>query len=271
MYTIIDSDKYREAGIEVMFFPGGEPHIKLTKDISHQDILFYVKPRTWNDVAFAALVINALRKNPNNVYPFIPYFPAARQDKVDHKSAMTAEITARMFSFGKRVSIFDPHSPVIVELLDALVFNWLDLPPVPRIETVAGIIAPDKGAIDRASQYRSCFYPKAELLNCTKTRNQETGQLGNTIAPRLPVVGHYIVVDDICDGGGTFNLLMKAFDADPIVQYCTFELMVSHGIFSRGLEAIDSRFTRITTTDSWCKLPQSDRLRVVGFKTILDI
>jgi hypothetical protein len=61
-------------------------------------------------------------------------------------------------------------------------------------------------------------------------------------------------VDDICDGGGTFNLLAEAWKRKlRIDQHSKLELFVSHGIFSKGLDAIDPVIEHITTTDSWCK------------------
>jgi phosphoribosylpyrophosphate synthetase len=70
--------------------------------------------------------------------------------------------------------------------------------------------------------------------------------------PELQRSGRHIIVDDICDGGGTFNLLAEAWKRkNP--AYSKLELFVSHGIFSKGLDAIDPVIEHITTTDSWCK------------------
>ena len=86
---IIDSDRYAEAGIETMFFPGGEPHVKVPWGTER--VLLYLKLRTWNDVGFAALVIDAFERQGRLERVFIPYFPAARQDKTDGRAALSLQ------------------------------------------------------------------------------------------------------------------------------------------------------------------------------------
>jgi ribose-phosphate pyrophosphokinase len=86
--------------------------------------------------------------------------------------------------------------------------------------------------------------------------------------PPLPKEGRYIIVDDICDGGGTFNLLAAAFKKDPLAEKSQLEMFVSHGIFSKGIEAIDYTIEHITTTDSWCQLPSSNRLTVIPLSPV---
>src|ERR1700684_1905888 len=110
MYTIIDSDNYAAAGIETLFFPGGEPHVKLPKMTG--DVLAFLKLRTWNDVGIAACVIDALtRSDAGPIVAFIPYFPAARQDKTKGDAPLTLDLTARLLGIGRHsIVTFDEHS-----------------------------------------------------------------------------------------------------------------------------------------------------------------
>jgi ribose-phosphate pyrophosphokinase len=89
--------------------------------------------------------------------------------------------------------------------------------------------------------------------------------------PPLPARGRYIIVDDICDGGGTFNLLAHEFKADPQAGASKLELFVSHGIFSKGLSGIDPVIERVTTTDSWCRLASDARLTVLPLKPLFPL
>ena len=100
---VIDSDNYDAAGIKTLFFKGGEPHAKLP--IFTEDVLLFLKLRTWNDVGLAVCVIDALsRQSKIHVYAFIPYWPGARQDRShnkkdpDDQAPCTLEIVGRMFS-----------------------------------------------------------------------------------------------------------------------------------------------------------------------------
>jgi ribose-phosphate pyrophosphokinase len=108
----------------------------------------------------------------------------------------------------------------------------------------SGIIAADKGGKARAEAM-------AEAMNLPvyyggKTRDVSTGKLtGFTLEP-IPAGGHYLVVDDICDGGGTFIGL-----GEKIREQGAFaDLFVSHGIFSKGTEDLKKVFKNIITTDS---------------------
>ncbi len=69
--------------------------------------------------------------------------------------------------------------------------------------------------------------------------------------PPLSEPGKYLIVDDICDGGGTFNLLAQEFEKDPVANDSELHLWVSHGIFSRGLDNISPTIKKIYTTDSF--------------------
>lgn len=94
---IIDSDNYAEHGIETMFFPGGEPHVKIPR-FKEMPVLF-LKLRTWNDTGFAALLIDALHQQFTTIPRiFIPYFPGARQDKTDGMAPLTVHVMNRLLS-----------------------------------------------------------------------------------------------------------------------------------------------------------------------------
>lgn len=271
-FTLIDSDNYAAAGIETMFFPGGEPHVKLPA-ISG-DVLLHLKLRTWTDTTFAALMLDAVCQGDiGEVHAFIPYFPAARQDRAsDGRSALTLELTGDLLTRNRAmVTVFDPHSHWIYEHATI----WRALMPedfaVPIRPDVVGVIAPDAGARQRASSFRDRFYPGRELLECSKHRDPVTGALFGYHMPALPAKGRYIIVDDICDGGGTFNMLANAYSQDPLASSSELELFVSHGIFSKGLAAISPVISRITTTDSWCQLAPTDRLDVLPLHTLFPL
>jgi ribose-phosphate pyrophosphokinase len=267
---IIDSDNYKAAGIETMFFPGGEPHVKVPKFKSSEPIKLFLKLRTWNDVGTAVCLLDVLERRGENVAEvFVPYFPGARQDKMfDMEAPYTVGIVESMLCAGYEISVFDPHSPVL-ESFSTLknVYMPADLHSIVVDEEmtgpVVGIIAPDAGAYERADLFRNEFYPQAALIECSKIRNKRTGALSHYEMGALHDDGVYIVVDDICDGGGTFNLLAEAFDKDKYGRESSLDLFVSHGIFSKGLGAISPRYRSITTTDSWCRPQASDRLTIL--------
>jgi ribose-phosphate pyrophosphokinase len=251
----IDSDDYKAAGIETLFFPGGEPHAKVPE--FDGIVVLYLKLRTWNDVGLAACVLDALSlsRSIRQVHVGLMYFPGARQDKTDGgKYPLTVHIVSKLLCRDRRFVyyVFDAHSDVLKAHLSGYVpLDFTNL-NISTKEDVVGIIAPDAGAFIRAGRFKDWFYPEVPVITCAKKRDPVTGTLSGYAMPPLSTKGRYIIVDDICDGGGTFNLLTGEFWKDRIGSCSSLELFVSHGIFSKGIGNIDAKIEHITTTDSWC-------------------
>lgn len=177
----------------------------------------------------------------------IPYLPGARQDRSNPKGdvlftakSIAREINSRHFA---RVISVDPHSPV----MPSLIHNFEEYPLANIAAKVwqgyAGIIAPDKGAKHRARQFADAM--DKPIYFGSKVRDVSTGALAGFEVDSLPF-GHYLVVDDICDGGGTFIGL-----GEKIREQGSFaDLFVTHGIFSKGTDALNEIYKTIYTTDS---------------------
>ena len=256
-YYIIDSDNYKAAGIETFFFPGGEPHAKIP-NLLMGDYLLVLKLRTWEDVGRAICVLDAIWQQQEqteppfrtNVKVFIPYFPGARQDRSDGRTPVTRDLMEMMLGYGDgMIHVFDIHS-----FRDSDRFsmrNWmpsdLNLRTYIDPDHYVGIIAPDEGAVARARDFASALDPHMPVIVATKTRDFATGRITGYELPQAVFdAERYLVVDDICDGGATFNLLV-----DAVPKECKLDLWVSHGIFSKGVAALSARYETIFTTDSW--------------------
>ena len=111
-------------------------------------------------------------------------------------------------------------------------------------DTYSAVLAPDKGAVERASKAAEAL--GLPLFTAAKTRDFDTGQLTNFEVPELPQSGRILVVDDICDGGGTFRGLATAAG----IGRDRLGLWVSHGIFSGAAGELTEHFAEIFTTDS---------------------
>jgi ribose-phosphate pyrophosphokinase len=84
------------------------------------------------------------------------------------------------------------------------------------------------------------------LIVARKERNFETGALRSYDLPKLDPTKRHLVVDDICDGGGTFALLAQAAG----VPKSQLALWVTHGIFSGAATNLSNYYEHILTTDS---------------------
>jgi ribose-phosphate pyrophosphokinase len=116
-----------------------------------------------------------------------------------------------------------------------------------------GVIAPDKGAVDRAGAVARRL--GVALLIAGKVRDSATGKLSGFTAPEGLEAGRYLLVDDICDGGGTFAGLAQAIrEAQPDAE---LHLWVTHGLFTgRWRENLLPHFASITAANT---TPHSDR------------
>lgn len=97
------------------------------------------------------------------------------------------------------------------------------------------IIAPDKGAVGRAQEVATALAVK-EIIFATKKRDPNNGRIIATELPDINLQNYKVlIVDDICDGGGTFIPLAELLKEKGASEV---SLLVSHGIFSRELESL---------------------------------
>jgi ribose-phosphate pyrophosphokinase len=253
------------SALEPFAFPAGEAHIKVKEqrelepteiaiiqpspDSIHDD-LFHL--RMWNNY-----IVNQ-RTDCKRVL-IMPYFPGARADRgfpygVGEYAYFINELLL------SEVHIFDPHSPATMKELTTW-FGPNEVLPVhatysdellrqpsiaPWMNIYIGIIAPDKGAVIRAGAVAQRL--GIPLYVAGKTRDEATGKLSGFTCEPLPDKGRYLIVDDICDGGGTFIGLLEAIG----LPYGMVDLFVSHGVFSKdALNTLANHFPNVFTTNSF--------------------
>ena len=243
-------------------FPGGERHLKGTPAEGEHQRFAVIRGADANDYITAALWAQKLRSLGEPVTIFVPYLPAARSD---HDVPSGAQAYAALINAigADHVVVFDPHSPV----MPALIHNVVVVGSAELVRSAVagaevpytGVIAPDKGAHARADAAAAAL--GLPVYTAGKTRNQETGALDGFYCDPLPEGGRYLVVDDICDGGGTFRGLASVLGLPPE----QLGLYVSHGVFSGKAAGLSESFGEIFTTDSH---PGSDnpaiKARVIG-------
>lgn len=240
---------------DVFVFPGGEPHAVIHKPIVVGDAIIRVRANSAESFLKMMVLNDAVRRQHPDVprVLYIPYLPGARQDR---GAPLTCKVYADMINMCEfdRVHTLDPHSDVMPALLTAplrvvkphQVFDptWVGhkfLPPRQR----SVVIAPDAGAEKRVSEFASVH--GYDVVRAGKKRDFRTGQLSGFWCDHVPDhVSSVIVVDDICDGGGTFLGL-----ADQLPDDVSKHLVVSHGIFSKGVEPLLEKYDTVLTTDSF--------------------
>ncbi|RRB07430.1 ribose-phosphate diphosphokinase [Larkinella rosea] len=234
-------------------FNGGEPHLKLTEELTTTDILITTRLNSFQDVGLLLVATDALRRaGAERISLFVPYFPGARQDRVMIPGEpLTVKVYADLLNAQHyhKITVFDPHSDVAPALLNSV--QVIDNHAFVRecLDQIGDckLIAPDGGALKKIYKLSEAL-GGIEVVECSKRRDVKTGDLSGFFVsgPDLQGAG-CVIVDDICDGGATFIGL-----ADELKKHGAGDLylIVSHGIFSKGIEPLAAQFKKVFTTDS---------------------
>jgi ribose-phosphate pyrophosphokinase len=186
----------------------------------------------------------------------LPYLPSARGDK-DVPSPAVVNATIAAGTGVTDIVTVDPHSPVWLSAMrttnPVIREHTLPLGDIVQRALAAdggasrhlGVISPDKGAVQRASEVATLLGVPVYVAG--KHRDPQTGHLTNYSFDAHLAPGSYLVVDDIFDGGGTFALL-----ADAVPDGVVLDLWVTHGGFTKPGYSAAARapYRRIYTTDS---------------------
>ena len=246
-----------------MIFPDGQPHIKI--DVATAAVLNVKEPlqivsrvANANDLMLLLFIKNTLDYMEFEAIELkIYYLLAARMDRVmKDGEPFSLKVIATILNQAnfKKITIFDPHSEVSTALIERsytttnhlFVKDCLQDYFKKNEATEYCLASPDAGALKKIHKLAQQLNI-TDVVECMKERDVKTGQLTNfkVFSENLHNKTCFII-DDICDGGGTFigtATALKKLGAKKIV------LVVSHGIFSRGykLENVDE----IYTTDSY--------------------
>lgn len=231
-------------------YPGGDVAVRHLEPASGR------RPIAWNTggaLNFAALAQWVAFHQDADPVLVMPYLPSARGD---HDATYDAQGVARLTAATgiRDVIAADPHSGAWAAAASA---HGATVHSISATELIAvsplaeiswdGVIAPDKGAVDRAGAVANAL--GVTLLTAGKMRDPKTGALSGFTAPGGLKAGRFLLVDDICDGGGTFAGLAQAIGAtEPAAE---LHLWVTHGLFTgRWRENLLPHFASITAANT---------------------
>ena len=165
------------------------------------------------------------------------------------------------FSF---IHLFHPHSDVSSALLNYCEVKTNKMFIEDSIEELFGEnkdaiwVIPDSGAFKTQFKYiQELGYPN--FITCMKSRDHTTEQITTVVNIDDLKGKDCFICDDICLGGQTFiNIATELRNKNCGKLY----LIVSHGIFNKGIDNILLHFDKIYTTDSICTLEESDKLKI---------
>jgi ribose-phosphate pyrophosphokinase len=234
----------KELQVKTFKFSGGELQVKILNENNEIPYRTTITAHlhSSDDIMELLLVTNALRKLNSimKIELICPYLPYARQDRVcSPGEAFSLEVMAQIINSQNYVSVIfcDVHSQTSLDLIHHSANEEFVVDYSLLYEMIGGqyryIVAPDKGALERAKNFAS-YFDIVDILYAEKVRNPENGEILRTEVPNIQKIdGVFIMIDDICDGGRTFIELAKVlrpYTDEKII------LVVTHGIFSKGFD-----------------------------------
>lgn len=245
-----------------MEFSGGEVQLSLPRTAKFPPVLnstvcIHATLQSSSDIMQLMQARDILkRKFPSATFTLsMGYIPYARQDRVCAEGeSLAIKVFADILNTlnFNMVTVADPHSdvaPALINNCHVMEQYKAIRGHIPAIQErgISVVVAPDAGATKKA--YKVAYEYHFGFVQGVKHRDTETGALTGFDAYGDVLDKDVLIVDDICDGGGTFIGLAKVLKEKGARSV---SLYVTHGIFSKGLGCmLDTYIDYIYTTDSF--------------------
>ena len=250
-------DFIKGIGYEVISFPDGEKHLKI-KELDRKDTVGITCRITNSDDLFLLMQLSDILKRQCVVVERIniPYLMTMRCDRLfSFNEAFSLRIVADIInSFNaNEVCILEAHSQITHNLIKNSTCYDEFYTRIPQSGWC--FCFPDKGAKER--YYNDGSY---KPILCEKVRDVTTGALSGF---KIVDLGNYkegdniLVVDDLCDGGGTFIGIAKELRKLNPKKLC---LKVTHAVQRKGIENVAKVYDEVYITNSykdWDNLPNN--------------
>lgn len=250
-------------------FPDGQQGFLVlnpTTVIKNSDVVIKSRLNDFKDLEIIISATSCLREiGVKNISLYIPYFLGGRSDRKFEnggtnyiKNVIAPIINLQNYT---SVTVVDPHSDVI----EACINNFRKIDNVDLVKFALDnyksdkkivIVSSDAGALKKVFnvvENISSEWVGYPVLIGSKHRDIK-GKITHTSVPDSDkYVDHdYFIIDDICDGGRTFIEVAKVIQEQINLNNGKGQmyLVITHGIFSSGLEELKKYFQKIWTTNS---------------------
>jgi len=237
-------------------FPGGEEHVNIKENntfpVDPTEVVVTSSIHSSTELVRTLLVVDAVRQMRWGKYTLaldLGYLPYARQDRVCARGeAFSLKVICNLINGLNldEVRVTDCHSEVGLALLDNVV-HTTQATAISRNKEMHNILSsdtdyliiPDAGASKKSQELADLYSLKT--IQCSKTRDPYTGRIQvEMLIPPMAYNTNLVVVDDICDGGGTFMAIAEALHPS-----MTLYLIVTHGIFSKGKKDLLTEYEKV--------------------------
>lgn len=238
---------------KVFHFPDGEVQIELG-EFSHKDSI-QVQCRITNAEELMVLcqVMDILDRHEVEYFVSIYYLMSMRMDRVmDFNRPFSLKVVTKILnSYNcQAYEVIEPHSKETQMLLNHYYPYYGECRP--NFDGYQ-IVFPDAGAKKR--------YSYDQYITCSKVRDEASGKiLEIKIDNPEDLNGKpLMIIDDLCDGGGTFCGIAQSFNKLGITKD-KLNISVIHMVNPKGIENLSKNFNHVWFTNSykdWDKLPEN--------------
>jgi ribose-phosphate pyrophosphokinase len=244
--NIIDFTK--GIGYNIIRFPDGEVHLQLNELDRREPVKVVIRICNAEDLFLFMQLSDILHRQDVVVEELhIPYLMSMRCDRVfSFDRPFSLKIVSKTIrDMGARqVFLYEPHSSKSSTMTYASV-KEITREYAFRYANTSTICYPDKGAQVRYNLFRN----DGELL-CEKVRDVTTGELLSfKVTNPEEFNGEEItVIDDLCDGGGTFvGIASELRKLNPT----KLRLVVTHAVNYDGILKVASVYDEVVITNSY--------------------
>lgn len=239
----------------IIHFPDGEPHIVLGEIDRKDSVKVICRITNPTDLFIVAQIGDILNRQGVTFIFAIKYLMSMRMDRVmSFNEAYSLKVVLDILKSSKPrgIQVLEPHNT------GAMLANDVIIVPSHKPDfSECLVVFPDKGAYER---YK---YAYGTAVICSKVRDTSTGALtGFSIEnpelleqiPNKPL----IVIDDLCDGGGTFVGI-----AELLKEKCPDRpksIFVTHAVNPKGIDNMSEHYDNVYITNSyrdWAGCPEN--------------
>lgn len=255
----------------IISYPDGQKSVCLNLDKLNvkEAVSIECRIKNWSDMEVLMCLCAALHKNDFAIqYIDFRYLFGMRSDRAfnpGEPNYMRDVLAPVIKSLGSSsIGILQAHSDIAANYCggfsSSMLRKLVTTTPIDSL-LIAG---------DQSIHWKEKFqFERREHTYFIKKRNPDRIDIylppeGIALAKSLPILQPIIIYDDLCDGGATF-IAEAIYLREKLEVKNPLHLIVTHGLFSNGLETMWKYFSKIITTNSYydyINLPNLEVLNV---------
>ena len=252
--------KVSHANYSVFKFPSGELQVTLDSSNFHHTMRISGSILSSDHLMELLQLVEVLYHTYTTLYLEIvlPYCAYSRQDRrCNRGEAFSLKVFANLINSCNftKVITYDNHSDVSTALINnchnlPVKHLLLDRRRELNLQQYSYFVSPDAGSNKKVFECAKLLHKP--IIRADKLRDTSTGAIIDTqvfATSEQLKSSTILIIDDICQGGRTFEELAKAIKA--IEPTCEIHLYVTHGFFNAGFDKMqEAGISKFYTTDS---------------------